>query len=299
MTLIQLLTLMTSIALSIPQPPHSTNSINHEFGQEHEIKESLENNMSIDDILHRSKQSGVDAAQLIGLSFIIYGLATITHEWGHAIAATQLFELEGTPQIHIGDVRSATADELFSVGNMHFYKSLWMQGRTNYGDIRIHEPINLRRGAVTAAGGLCAAAMLYGLLSVISTYAHFDGNKSLISTAITGLKNGVSPFDTILTAENLSFEKKRLLLNISFIICTSIIFNIFYGCTPWLGQGDGISIWRDRMGVTGTPLTVARGISTAGAIGSFIWLFKKFYSARQTLLKQTGDNLQDLTESKA
>ncbi len=174
---------------------------------------------------------------------------------------------------------------------------MWTHGYARSGPGFISEPyITAKQGAVLAAGGLSAAATLYGLLSIIATYCSYNNDKSLLSATVSGLRNGVSPFASVLAANNLSYEKKRFLLNACFIACTSIIFNVFYGCTPWIGEGDGIRLWRDIMGVSDNKLLIARGISTVGAVGSYVWLFKKFYAARATLSAQYKIQLETQDE---
>lgn len=165
---------------------------------------------------------------------------------------------------------------------------MWIGGSTqvthNY-----FQKSTAKEGAISAAGGLSAAATLYGLLSIITTYCSYnDDDKSLLSAAVSGLKNGISPFASILAANNLSYEKKRFLLNACFIACTSIIGNLFYGLTPLplFKYADGMRLWRDIMGVNDNKLMVAQGISIAATVGSYIWLFKKFYAARATLSAQ-------------
>lgn len=75
------------------------------------------------------------------------------------------------------------------------------------------------------------------------------------------------------------------MINATLVISLSLIFNIFYGCTPYKG-GDGVEIWKDYMGLTGIPLKIAHGLSVLGAWGCWILLIKKYCDARKKLLPQ-------------
>ena len=78
-----------------------------------------------------------------------------------------------------------------------------------------------------------------------------------------------------------------MLLNATLVICFSLIYNIFYGVTPYR-PGDGMKIWKKNMGVTGIPLRVASNVSTLGVWGCWALLIKKYYDARKQLSPQNS-----------
>ncbi|MFH1832065.1 MAG: hypothetical protein ABH827_04680 [bacterium] len=207
-----------------------------------------------------AQELATDAAQLGLLKLALSTFTTIIHESGHAVTASLLFDLESTPQIHIGtfNPEQDATNELFSIRNMHFYKSF----------------------------SVAEIATLYTLLSAITAYCAYCDHKSLGEITLKSLLNGASPFAYILETKNISQAQKRFLLNISFVACFSLIFNLFYVCTPYKPHGDGAIIWREHMGVTGTGLTVARILSTIEVYGCWGWLIRKYYKARRTLYLQ-------------
>lgn len=234
-----------------------------------------------------AQELATDAAQLGLLKLALSTFTTIIHESGHAVTASLLFDLESTPQIHIGtfNPEQDATNELFSIRNMHFYKSLWTRGITDIPPTT-QAPCPAKQIAVIAAGSVAEIATLYTLLSAITAYCAYCDHKSLGEITLKSLLNGASPFAYILETKNISQAQKRFLLNISFVACFSLIFNLFYVCTPYKPHGDGAIIWREHMGVTGTGLTVARILSTIEVYGCWGWLIRKYYKARRTLYLQ-------------
>ncbi len=123
-------------------------------------------------------------------------------------------------------------------------------------------------------------------------YCAYCDNKNLHEVVTKSFINACSPFSYILETQNISFIQKRLLINAVLVIGLSFIFNIFYGLTPYLGVGDGISLWKDHMGVTGTPLVIVQILSRMGVVGCWAWLIKKYYDARCTLAEQVEQTEQ-------
>lgn len=240
-------------------------------------------------LLEKCKELLIDAIQIEALELVVFAIDTITHELGHAIAAKSLFYVRDPIQIHIGTNTPETTPKLFSLGNMHFYKTIpWKKGLTK---IITHT----KRGReaydkiddciFTSAGGMSAAAFMYILLSIITGYCAYCDNKSSSEIILKSLINAPSSFSYILNTKALSYKQKRFLINATLVISLSLIFNIFYGCTPYKG-GDGVEIWKDYMGLTGIPLKIAHGLSVLGAWGCWILLIKKYCDARKKLLPQ-------------
>lgn len=264
------------------------------FGDEYLLNNDDNNSSSDDHLIEECKEPFIkkceelfiDVAQIEVLELIIFSISTITHELGHAIATESLFEGHDPMEIHIGTTTPEDDHEWFSLGNMHFYKTMpWIKGITKCRAWGRADSLNTNLSIMTAAGGLSAAALMYGLLSAITGYCAYCDNKGLFEMTLKSFINGVSPFSYILNTKNISFKQKRLLLNATLVICLSLIYNIFYGCTPYRA-GDGVTIWKKYMGVTGTPLKVAHGLATMGVWGCWALLIKKYYDARKKLSPQ-------------
>lgn len=72
------------------------------------------------DLAEKFKEFLIDAAQIESLEFVIFSIATIIHELGHAVSAKSLFDVHDPIQIHIGTYTAEEATpQLFSLGNMH------------------------------------------------------------------------------------------------------------------------------------------------------------------------------------
>ena len=227
------------------------------------------NNDLVDKYKQLFKELFIDAAQIEGLELAIFSISTIVHELGHATTAKTLFDVRDPIQIHIGTYTAEEATpRLFSLGNMHFYKTTpWIRGRTEWeAYIKQEQKYSLKTNLAieAAAGGLSSAAFMYFLLSAITWYCAYCDNKKLSEITLKSLINGAIPFTYILNTKNLSIKQKRFLINATLVICLSLISNIFYGCTPYRG-GDGVKIWKEYMGVTGTPLKIVHVLSTLGA----------------------------------
>jgi hypothetical protein len=249
-----------------------------------EQAQDLENH---DKLIELGKELLIDATQIEGLEVVIFSIATIIHELGHAVSAKSLFDVHDPIQIHIGTYTAEEATpRLFSLGNMHFYKTIpWIRGRTEweaYVKQERNSYLKTNLAIEAAAGGISAAALMYFLLSAITWYCAYCDNKKLSEITLKSLINGASPFTYILNTKNLSYKQKRFLINATLVICLSLISNIFYGCTPYRG-GDGVKIWKEYMGVTGTPLKIVHVLSTLGAWGCWILLIKKYCDARKKL----------------
>ena len=238
-------------------------------------------------ILDGLKEIGVDVLQIGVLYLIIGTLDTIVHESGHAVAGSLLFELWRPIEIHIGiDNLFTSTEKWFSVGNMHFYKDFWICGVADINEKRPKEHFHLYEGIMIAAGGTSAAAFLYSLLTMTIGYCAYCDNKNLHEIVAKSFTNACNPFSYILETKNISRVQKRLLINAVFVIGLSFIFNLFYGLTPFLDFGDGHMLWKDHIGVTGTPLSIVHVLSLVGNIGCRLWLVKKYYDARCILAEQ-------------
>lgn len=285
--------LLITFFSAIAQPPDDvTNSI-----KESELvaetlcldADSIQNQDSdvTNDLTELCKEFLIDAAQIEGLEVIIFSIATIAHELGHATAAKTLFDVHDPIQIHIGTRTPDKTPKLFSLGNMHFYKTIPLtEGLTKSMGIstkKNREPYeNIDSGIRVAAGGLSAATFMYMLLSAITAYCAYCDNKELSEITLKSFINGSSSFSYILNTKNLSAKQKRFLINATLVICLILIFNIFYGCTPYHG-GDGVKIWKEYMGITGTSLKIVHVLSTLGAWGCWTLLIKKYCDARKKL----------------
>ncbi|MFH1253829.1 MAG: hypothetical protein V1646_00160 [bacterium] len=238
-------------------------------------------------LLELCKELFIDAAQIEGLELAIFSIDTISHELGHAIALKTLFDVHDPIKIHIGTRTPEETPQIFSLGNMYFYKTIpWKSGLTKSMAVSIKKSRtayeNIDSCIGTAAGGLSAAAFMYTLLSAITCYCAYSDNKKLSEIALKSFINGTSPFSYILNTKNLSIKQKRFLINATLVICLSLIFDLFYGCTPYCG-GDGVVVWKKHMGVTGIPLKIVHVLSTLGAWGCFALLIKKYCDARKKL----------------
>ena len=219
----------------------------------------------------QGRELAINVAQVAGMMYLVGAAATITHEWGHAGTAMALLDLDGIPQVHIGTNGSwfgSTDKPWFSLGNTHFYQTFpWFGGHTEPGRYWYEASdtsIDTRLGIMTAAGGATAALFLTGCLGIITTYCAYEKEQGIRLALRLGIQNITSPFQAILAAEHLSHAQKRLLINTCFCIGISLIFNIFYGLTPYaLCPGDGTQLWENYIGVTGTPLTALKIMSVA------------------------------------
>ena len=281
--------LMTFVSAIAQSPDCNTNSIeNSETVSTGNIQEKTSNDIHdlIKDIL-------IDVAEIEALELVVFSMTTIAHELGHAVTAKSLFESRKPIQIHIGTRTPQTTPKLFSLKNMHFYKAMpWTRGLTELNRLfKQDQPSynNIGLGTVFSAGGLSGAALMYILLSAVTGYCAHRDNKGLSEITLKSFINGSSPFSYILKTENLSHEQKRFLLNATLVMCLSFIYQIFYGCTPYRNFGDGITIWKNIMGVTGTKLKVAQVLSTLGVWGSWIFLIKKYCDARKQLSEKDSD----------
>ncbi len=155
--------------------------------QPNDVTSSTDSNSSYD-LANLCREFLIDAAQIEGLEVIIFSIDTIAHELGHATASKTLFDVHDPIKIHIGKcTMEDTTPRLFSLGNMHFYKTIpWQSGITEFGKMYlkrnrlIYE--NLDLGVETAAGSLFAAALMYFLLSAITGYCAYCDNKKLSET---------------------------------------------------------------------------------------------------------------------
>jgi hypothetical protein len=254
-----------------------TDNIQNQDGSNHALTEKYK------DLF---KELFTDIAQIETLELIVFSIATIIHELGHAAAAKSLFEVRDPIQIHIGTRTPETTPQLFSLGNMHFYKTIpWVRGLTGF-RYKKHGQAALQKtclGFFTVAGGLSAAVFMYVLLAAIAAYCAHCDNKGLFEISLKSFINGSSPFSYILNTKALSCKQKRFLLNAVLVICLTLIYHIFYGCTPYCNSGDGITIWKEYIGITGTPLKIVQGLSVLGVWGCWALLIKKYYDARKKL----------------
>lgn len=274
---------MTFVSAIAKIPDYNTNSIeNSEIVKIGDLQNKISNynHDFIKDIL-------IDVAEIEALELVVFSMTTIAHELGHAITAQSLFEPRKPIQMHIGTRTPESTPKFFSLKNMHFYKTIpWIRGVTELNrlfkeDRPLYNKIGL--GIVFSTGGLSGATLMYFLLSAITGYCDYRDNKGLSEITLKSLINGFSPFSYILKTRNLSYKEKRFLLNATFVICLSFIYQIFYGCTPYCDIGDGITIWKEFMGVTGTPLKIAQVLSNLGILGSWIFIMKKYYDSRKQL----------------
>ncbi len=290
-TLKYCLLLITFVSIGAQTPDDVTSSIKDaEFVDETSCADTnlVQNHTSNNnnEFKELCKEFLIDFAQIETLELAIFSMGTITHELGHAASAKSLFYLHKPIQIRIGTRTPETTPKLFSLGkNMHFYKTIpWTRGLTDFGDyVDVKQSkVAIYPATVTVAGGLSAAAFMYFLLSAITGYCAYCDNKKLSEITLKSFLNGASPFSYILNTKNLSIKQKRFLINTTLVICLSLIFDLFYGCTPYRG-GDGVEIWKEYMGVADTPLKIAHVLSTLGAWSCWIFLIKKYCDARKKL----------------
>jgi hypothetical protein len=235
-----------------------------------------------------------DLVQVELLGVFIFTISTIVHEYGHVVAGNTLFDTLGPAQIHLGEKnRKEKIPELFSFWNIHFHKELpWKKGRAEWRKISFKKSRaaykKIDDTILCAAGGLSSATFMYILLATITGYCMYRDNcenKGSFNIVLKSFFSAFNPFSHILDTKNVSTEQKRFLLNATFIICLILIYNIFYGCTPYRG-GDGLAIWKDNLAVTGTPLKVVHVLSTLGAWSCWTLLIKKYCNARKKLFPE-------------
>ncbi|MFA6263828.1 MAG: hypothetical protein WCW33_05520 [Candidatus Babeliales bacterium] len=240
-------------------------------------------------LLQKCKELFVDVAQIGILEFFIFSLAVIAHEVGHLIAAQSLLEVRPNEPITV-DIGTYTPQEtplLFSWGNIRFYRDLpWTKGQTSLsplakkGSEAFEKYRNFYTGIIIVAGGLSGAAFLYMLLVVITAYCAYADGKGLSEVALKSFINAASPFSYIVNTKALSDTQKRFLLNAVLVIGLYLIYNIFYGCTPYRA-GDGVRIWKKNLGVTGSTLEMVHCLSALGAWGCWALLVKNYCDARK------------------
>jgi hypothetical protein len=247
----------------------------------------------------------IDLAQIEILNIIVFSLGTIFHELGHATATKYLFDVR-TVEVHIGTRTPDPKNRLFSLGNMHFYKTIppWTRGLTTFGEIN---PKQGRKGCKDtdlairkAAGGLLSTPALYSLIVGITAFCTDRNNKGLPAIILKSFIDSVSPFSLILNSKSLSHKKKRFVLNLVFVICLCLIFHIFYAFTPYCDgyflydyehtlhriYSDGTSLWKNYFGVDGTHLKIAHYVSVAGVWACWLLIIKKYCEARKKLSPQ-------------
>jgi hypothetical protein len=232
----------------------------------------------------------IDVAQVEILEVFIISIATIIHEVGHAVVGNILFDVTGPAQIYIGTITPEKDPALFSLGNMHFYKEIpWKKGHVKWRKIRFKKSRaaykKIDDAILSSAGGLSGASFMYILLTAISGYCAYRDkceNEESFKIIFKSFFNAFNPFSHILDTKKVSLEQKRFLLNATLVICLTLIFNIFYGCLPYCG-GDGLSIWKNNLNITGASLMVVHVLSTLGAWGCWIYLIKKYCEARKKL----------------
>lgn len=245
--------------------------------------------LSIKSIL---RDLSIDAVELGASALIVGALATIVHEWGHVAAASTVFAMVNKPQVHIGTTNPEQDASLlwFSIGNTHFYKKFpWFTGHSQspYAFADQDPWLREKRMFHTAAGGMSAALFLYNALTSIMAYLSYCDDKALGEIIDTSCRRALSPFLSILQTQNLSFQQKRFLMNLTFVMCYSLIFNLIYGLLPLNDGGDGMRIWEDGLGFSDEALSILRGVTTIGYLSCVCWLVKSFYESRKALANQT------------
>jgi hypothetical protein len=254
-----------------------------------------DNSIARNNLTEQDKFFLIDVLQIECLEIFIFLIATIIHESGHAITTKLLFDTLEPIEMHIGTRTPNYSQRLFSLGIIHFYKIFpWIRGATTPDKLvvrpnRLHYQ-NIDAITTLAAGGLSVAALTYAFLVAITTYCTYKSNKDLPETILKGFINGTSPFCHIVNTKALSDAQKRLLLNAALVMCFSLLFDLFYGLTPYSDldyhAGDGLQIWRRFMGVTGTPLQIAHWASIAGVWACWLMALKKYCDARKKISPQ-------------
>jgi len=144
--------LLTTFISAVAQQVDANNTQNQDLNTNH-------------DLTKLCKEFFIDAAQIEGLELAIFSIDTISHELGHAIALKTLFNVHDPIQIHIGTRTPEETPQIFSLGNMHFYKTIpWKSGLTKSIAVSIKKSRtayeNIDSCIGTAAGGLSAAAFM-------------------------------------------------------------------------------------------------------------------------------------------
>ncbi len=227
----------------------------------------------------------LDIVQIELLEVFIFSMTKVIHKLGHTITAEALFGTDDSTQIHIGIRNWEGIKKLFSHGNMHIYETeCWHRNFVMHKHRKDTNSIHpdLKLGIVKAAGGLSSAILAYSLLVAIAAYSSYCDGRNLYEIMFKSFINGTSPFEHILSAKNLTYRSKKILLNSVFVVCLALIYNIFIACTPYRSN-DGSEIWEKCMNVTGTPLKIANIVSTLGAWSCWIFLIKKYCQARKEL----------------
>jgi len=145
------------------------------------------------------KEFFIDAAQLKLFDYLITSAITIAHELGHATAIKSLFNVHNSVQIHIGTNTPEKIPQLFSLGNMHFYKKFpWKCGLTKSGEISLENNRmayqKMLRCIARAAGGMSGGTFMYSLLLAVTSYCAYCDNKELYEITLKSLINATSPF---------------------------------------------------------------------------------------------------------
>lgn len=279
------LLLITFASAVAQKPDHDTGSIKYEKF----VNEALFIDGTNYNLTEKCKEFFTDVVHIETLELIVFSVATIIHELGHAVAAKSLFTVRDQIQIHIGTRTPKTTPRFFSLRNMHFYKTIpWVRGLTEF-RYKKYDQGSLEKiclGLFTAAGGLATATFMYVLLAAITAYCAHCDNKGLSEIILNGFINGASPFSYILNTKSLSLKQKHLLLNLTLVICLTLIYHIFYGCTPYCNSGDGATIWKEYIGITGTPLKIIHSLSVLGVWGCWSLLIKEYCDARKKLSPQ-------------
>jgi len=293
------LVLTTFISAIAQTPDDMTGTIqNSEIVEEAAIVDaSSENNHVKDstcddlDLTKQCKELFIDTAQTELLELVIFAMTLIIHELGHAVSTKLLFDTNDPIEMHIGTRTPETMPRLFSLGNMHFYKTIpWVRGLMTHGKMHAkHKWLaqkKIDRVISFAAGGLSAAALMYYLLVAMTGYCAYKDKKEKSEITLKSFINAASPFSYIVNTKAISDKQKSFLLNAALVICLSLMFQLFYGCTVYCNVGDGNIIWEKLIGVTGTPLKIAHVLSIVGVWACWMFILKKYCDARKKLSPQ-------------
>ncbi|MFA6264038.1 MAG: hypothetical protein WCW33_06215 [Candidatus Babeliales bacterium] len=245
-------------------------------------------------IIETCKEPSIDIAQLLPCAIFVYLLATIVHEYGHVGALNAFCKVEKPTEVYIGRARR---QPLFSIGHLHFMNFPWIMGEVsnekllvvpscggagNNAGQRYDEVNNYRirpglesynglcEGIGRSAGGASAAALLYTCIALVCKYCTYVDGKPFPKITLKNVITGFSPFQTIVQTKALSLAHKRVLLNLTFVMCTALFFQMTYGVHEVIANEKNANIGK-----------FLRWTFTAACD---CVLFKKYYDARTQLL---------------
>ncbi|MFA6263239.1 MAG: hypothetical protein WCW33_00605 [Candidatus Babeliales bacterium] len=237
-------------------------------------------------VIETCKDPSIDIAQLLPCAFVVYALAAITHEYGHVAMTNILCNVKKRTEVYVG--RKSSSPPLFSIGHLHFMQLPLIRGDFSNDSARLRNGLKiyegLCKGISAGFGGISAATFLYACIKAICTYCAYVDGKKFPNITLKNIFTGFGPFQTIVQTKALSNRQKRFLLNLTFVMCTALSFQMIYGgfevlCTLFSSK-------------TAEKLYLLVQLTTA--ISDCI-IFKKYYDARQQLLHPNPVELQPVS----